>query len=101
MAVTRTEVLRIAALARLRLEPEEVERMTGQLNGILAHIAALAEVDVAGADAVAGATEWPAARRPDEPGADPLHRPAAALAPAWQEGFFTVPRLAALDDGAA
>ena len=39
MAVSLDDVLRVAALARLRLDPAEVERFTAQLNSILDHMA--------------------------------------------------------------
>lgn len=97
MAVTREDVLQVAKLARLRLSDAEVERFTAQLNGILSHIEVLRAVDVERVEAVAGATEWEAPLRPEGIGPDGLAEPAAALAPAWRDGFFTVPRLAALD----
>ncbi|MBX6362447.1 MAG: aspartyl/glutamyl-tRNA amidotransferase subunit C [Gemmatimonadetes bacterium] len=96
MAVTREEVLHVARLARLRLLPEEVERFTGQLNDILEHFGELASADLAGI-APEPATSWPAPVRPDTAPPDPLALPPSALAPAWEAGFFTVPRLAALD----
>ena len=37
----------------------------------------------------------------DVPGPDPLLHTPAELAPAFQEGFFTLPRLAAMDSGEA
>jgi aspartyl-tRNA(Asn)/glutamyl-tRNA(Gln) amidotransferase subunit C len=96
----RETVMRIAALARLRLDRDEVERLTAQLNDILRHVEALGAVDVAGVEGGAGAVGvagGAAPLREDVPGADPLARPPAELAPAWMDGFFTVPRLAALD----
>lgn len=100
MAVSRQDVWQVARLARLRLTPDEVERYTVQLNGILAHVEELRELDVEGVEAVGGATEWVAPLHPDEVAPDALKRPVAELAPAWQDGFFTVPRIAALDAGA-
>lgn len=97
MAIAREHVLHIARLARLRLSPDEVERMTEQLSAILDHVARLAEADVEGVDATQGEGEEAAPLRHDEPGADRLECSPAGLAPAWQDGFFTVPRLAALD----
>ena len=38
MAITRDEVRRVAALARLRLEPGEEERLTADLDHILARL---------------------------------------------------------------
>ncbi|HET9984793.1 MAG TPA: Asp-tRNA(Asn)/Glu-tRNA(Gln) amidotransferase subunit GatC [Longimicrobiales bacterium] len=96
MAVTREQVLHVATLARLRLSPDEVERFTGQLNDILEHFGELASADLAGI-AAEPATSWPSPMRPDTAPPDPLALPPSALAPAWEAGFFTVPRLAALD----
>jgi aspartyl-tRNA(Asn)/glutamyl-tRNA(Gln) amidotransferase subunit C len=96
MAVTREQVLHVAALARLRLSPEEVERFTGQLNDILEHFGELSSADLAGT-LPEPATSWPSPMRSDAAPPDPLALPPSALAPAWEAGFFTVPRLAALD----
>ena len=41
MSVDRTEVARIASLARLRFGEDEVERLTAELNGILEHVEVL------------------------------------------------------------
>src|SRR5690606_7027151 len=96
MAVSRDDVLRVAALARLRLEPAEVERFTAQLNSILDHIGALGRAQ--GAAARAGEpADWPAPQRDDAGAPDALAVPPADLAPAWEDGFFAVPRLPALD----
>lgn len=94
MAVTREEVLRVAALARLRLEPREVERMTAQLNAILDHADALGAGDAGAVDEGDDAAAPPPLRA-DEPPADPLAFGPERLAPAWADGFFTVPRLSA------
>src|SRR3954454_21870597 len=47
-ALTRKEVEEIALLARLHLEPEELERMQNELGAILEHFDALAAVDTSG-----------------------------------------------------
>ncbi len=96
MPVTSADVLHVAALARLRLSAAEVEKMTAQLNDILAHVAELAEAGTAGIEPEP-ATTWPARLRSDDEPADTLSLPPADLAPAWAQGFFTVPRLAAMD----
>jgi len=93
----RDTVLRIAALARLRLDRDEVERLTAQLNDILRHVDALGAVEVAGVEGESGVGGGAAPLREDVPGSDSLAVPPAELAPAWMDGFFTVPRLAALD----
>ena len=97
MSVTREDVLYVAKLARLELSAEEITAFTGQLNNILEHVADLESADVSNVSALTGASEWPAPLRADEPGADPLSLEPTALANAAEQGFFTVPRLAALD----
>lgn len=97
MAVTPEEVRHVASLARLRLEPEEVEQMTRELNGILTHVDELESADVEGAG---GGVEpgYRAPLRADDPAPDPLAYGPDALAPEWRGGFFAVPRLASHED---
>ncbi|MFW5951774.1 MAG: Asp-tRNA(Asn)/Glu-tRNA(Gln) amidotransferase subunit GatC [Gemmatimonadota bacterium] len=103
MDVAPDQIRRIAALAGLDLDDEELDRLTGDLNDILAHVDALAAVAEKAAglrDAARVATTYPVPGdtegrlRPDEPGSDPLVTPPARLAPDFREGFFTVPLLA-------
>lgn len=97
MSVDPEEVARIATLAKLQITPDEAVEMSQQLNSILGHMDALSKVDVAGARAVASVTDTPAPVRRDAIAPDVLARDAAHGAPDWREGFFVVPRLAALD----
>jgi aspartyl-tRNA(Asn)/glutamyl-tRNA(Gln) amidotransferase subunit C len=99
MAITPEEVRRIAALARLRLDDAEAVAMAGELGSILEQVRVLGRAD--GGDAVPGAAEERAAPlRADAYGADLLHRSPDMLAPAWEDGFFVVPRLPATDPDA-
>jgi len=97
VSVSGGEVERIAALARLKLRPEEVVGFTGELNAILDHIAELREVDVEGIAEVVGVVEGGAPIRSPEAFPDPLQRPLQEMAPDWREGFFVVPRLPAME----
>ncbi|HZZ29796.1 MAG TPA: Asp-tRNA(Asn)/Glu-tRNA(Gln) amidotransferase subunit GatC [Pirellulales bacterium] len=45
MALTHHEVEKVSLLGRLLLTPEELDRMTMQLGGIVAYIEQLAELD--------------------------------------------------------
>jgi aspartyl-tRNA(Asn)/glutamyl-tRNA(Gln) amidotransferase subunit C len=95
VALSLEEVRRIAALARLRLSPEEEERFAGQLSAILGHVQELEALDLEGVEpmthALAGG-EAPALR------AD-LERPslgaevAVAAAPEKAGTHFKVPRV--------
>ncbi len=92
MGVTPEEVRRVAALAGLELEPGEVEALAGDLSRILEHVAALGEDEIEIEDRDrAGAR---ASLDDDIPGGDPLARPPSSFAPGFEEGLFTVPRLA-------
>lgn len=46
--IDRAEVGRVAALARLELSEEQVERFAGELSEILTHVERIAAVDVGG-----------------------------------------------------
>jgi aspartyl-tRNA(Asn)/glutamyl-tRNA(Gln) amidotransferase subunit C len=96
VAVSRSEVLRIAALARLEIADDEAERMAEDLTAILRHVEDLTEAELgpAAPDTISGA----APLRDDVAGAAPLSRPVSEIAPAWRDGFFTVPRLVAMAD---
>jgi aspartyl-tRNA(Asn)/glutamyl-tRNA(Gln) amidotransferase subunit C len=101
MAVGRAEVLHVAQLARLGLDESRVPELVEQLNGILAHMEVLREVDTRGVEATAevGVAQLPL--RPDVGPCIPLLHPLQAFAPAMRDDFFVVPRLAtheALDE---
>lgn len=98
MSVDRAEVDRIAHLARLSLEDEEADRLTAEMNLILAHAERLRTTDSEGSrstrpreveeklKAIQGVR--------DETGSpDPLSESPSAFAPEWGEGFFVVPPL--------
>ena len=99
MAVTHDDVRRIAELARLALDDAELDAFTVQLRSILAHVEHLEAADEPSPDQSAETPPVMARARTDRPGADPLHESPAGFACAWQDGFFTLPRLAAMDGG--
>ncbi|HEU4565359.1 MAG TPA: Asp-tRNA(Asn)/Glu-tRNA(Gln) amidotransferase subunit GatC [Gemmatimonadaceae bacterium] len=100
MAVTRDDVVHIAALARLAMPEGRVPELVEQLNGILSHMDVLQKVDTAGVIGTAGVGDAAAPLRPDVVSPLPLLRPLAEIAPEWRDGFFLVPRLATHEDAA-
>lgn len=98
MAVSPEEVSHIASLARLRLDPGEVEALSEQLSDILDHMEALRSVEAGGLPVMDRASGG-APLRADGAEPDALLQPPSAFAPAWSEPFFVVPRLSALDGG--
>jgi len=108
MSVSREDVERIAALARLDGfgEDEPVAggrpsgaRLTEELNRILEHIATLEEADISEVEQPIRLPSEPVPFRDPGLGPDSLAEGAPAdRAPQWRDGFFVVPRLPALMD---
>ncbi len=65
--IDREQVLHVARLARLRLSDEEVERMAGELSGILEHVERISELDLDGVEPTTHVIELENVLRPDEP----------------------------------
>jgi len=57
MAISQEEVQKVALLARLLLNPQEVDLMTSQLGQILDYMALLKEVNTEGVEPMAHAVE--------------------------------------------
>ena len=93
MAVDKDTVAKIARLARLKVEPAQQQALVGELNGILAWIEQLKEVDTTGVEPM---TSVVATRLPlREDVVNDGGRPEAVLAnaPDATAGFFTVPKV--------
>ncbi len=65
--IDREQVLHVAKLARLKLDAEEVERMSGELSGILDHVERISELDLDGVEPTSHVIELENVLRPDEP----------------------------------
>ncbi len=65
--LTRQEVEEIAQLARLHLEPDELEQMQQELGAILEHFGTIAAVDTAKVLPLTHAVAMDMTLRPDEP----------------------------------
>jgi aspartyl-tRNA(Asn)/glutamyl-tRNA(Gln) amidotransferase subunit C len=65
--IDREQVLQVARLARLRLDDDEVERMAGELSGILDHVERISELDLEGVEPTWHVIALENVLRPDEP----------------------------------
>jgi aspartyl-tRNA(Asn)/glutamyl-tRNA(Gln) amidotransferase subunit C len=97
VAVTIDDVRHVAALARLGLADERAAALAQEMNSILGHMDALAAVDTAGVDAVAGVGAGGLPVRADSGPPIPLARSLDAFAPSVRDGFILVPRLSTHD----
>jgi len=100
MAVTREEVLRIAALARFKLTDARVEVLAKELSTILGHVEVLATVDTASVQPAEGVGAGGTPLRADVSGPANLSAALETFAPEMKDGFFIVPRLATHEDAA-
>jgi len=99
MALSSKEVLKVGTLSRIRLTPEEVEKFSSQLSGILDYVDKLRELDTQGVEPLAHALPIHNVLRPDEPRPGLTPEQALAGAPQADGDFFRVPRV--LDEGAS
>ena len=91
MAITRDEVLHVAALARLELSDEEVERFREQLSAILEAVGKVAELDLSGVEPTAHPLELANVWADDEPRPCLPVEDALANAPDRDGALFRVP----------
>lgn len=93
MALTHEVVQHVAELARLSLNPAELDTFTQQLNDILAYMTKLQEVDTTGIPPLAHVIPLANAFREDEvePGLE--REGCLANAPEREAGAFVVPRI--------
>lgn len=66
MALSREDVEKVARLGRLMLTADELERMTGELQGILAYVDQLSEADTEGVEPIAHPADVHTVLRDDE-----------------------------------
>jgi aspartyl-tRNA(Asn)/glutamyl-tRNA(Gln) amidotransferase subunit C len=92
------EVREIAALARLRLDDAEVERMTHELDAILGYIDTVMNLDTGDAEPMTHAVPFDCPLREDVPGEPLPVEQALANAPRRDGGYFQVPRIIGGED---
>jgi aspartyl-tRNA(Asn)/glutamyl-tRNA(Gln) amidotransferase subunit C len=92
-AISREEVSHLAMLARIDLQPDELDRLAAQLDVILDAVATVTLV--AGEDVPATSHPMPLTNvtRPDEPRPCLTQEEALSGAPAAEAGRFRVPRI--------
>ena len=89
--IDREQVLHVARLARLELGDDEVERMSGELTGILGHIEKIAELDLEGVPPTSHVVEVTNALRDDVPRPSWPREQILEQAPAVRDDGFEVP----------
>jgi aspartyl-tRNA(Asn)/glutamyl-tRNA(Gln) amidotransferase subunit C len=93
MSVDTATVRRIAHLARIAVADDEVEHLKNELNGILAFVEQLQEVDVAGVDPMTSVTPMAMKKREDVVDNGGIAEDIVKNAPATESNFFVVPKV--------
>lgn len=91
--ISLAEVRKVAGLARLALSDEELEKMRGDLDGILDWMAALAKLDTSGVEPTFHAVEMVTPLRQDVVTPGLRHAEALRAAARSDAGAFAVPKV--------
>jgi aspartyl-tRNA(Asn)/glutamyl-tRNA(Gln) amidotransferase subunit C len=93
MSVDQSTVRHIAKLARIKVSDEEVQRLEGELSGILSWVEQLNEVDTAGVEPMTSVVEVDMKKRPDTVTDGDIPDRVIANAPQAENHFFAVPKV--------
>ena len=92
MSVSKDDVRKVARLARIAVSEDRLEPLAGELNGILAWIDQLNEVDVEGVEPMTSVVETVLPLRADIVTDGDRQAEVLANAPRTEDGFFVVPK---------
>lgn len=91
--VTQDDVRKIASLARLNPQGEELHQLTNDFNQILKFVGQIAEVDISSVSDALTDSELMYGMREDIPGKSVPIEDLRKIAPEFEAGFFVVPRV--------
>lgn len=93
MNLSADQVRQVAHLARLEINPDQVEHYAAQLSRILDMVGELSKVDTQGVEPMAHPLAMNQRLRPDEVTEPDRRAEYQAHAPAVQDGLFLVPKV--------
>jgi aspartyl-tRNA(Asn)/glutamyl-tRNA(Gln) amidotransferase subunit C len=93
MSLDPATVRRIAHLARIHIEADDIPRWQAELNGILGWVEQLAEIDVAGVPPLTGVADMALRMRDDAVTDGGIPEKILANAPARADSYFVVPKV--------
>ena len=93
MSLDHATVRRIASLARIRVEDDEIANLANELNGILGWIEQLNEVDVSDIEPLTGATHMAMVMRDDVVTDGGYPEKVLSNAPDRAGNFYAVPKV--------
>ena len=93
MSVDKNTVRKVARLARIAVPEERLEPLAGELNGFLAWIEHLNEVNVGGVEPMSTPVDLTLPMREDVISDGNIRDQVLANAPKTEDGFFVVPKV--------
>ncbi|MEO0567601.1 MAG: Asp-tRNA(Asn)/Glu-tRNA(Gln) amidotransferase subunit GatC [Pseudomonadota bacterium] len=93
MSIDTATAAKVAKLARIRVEDDELPALAQEFNTILGFIEQLSEVDVDGVEPMVSVTPMRLKRRDDEVSDGDQQGEVLSNAPDAREGFFSVPKV--------
>ncbi len=93
MSIDKETARRVAHLARIRVEEDQLEALAGEFNAILKFVEQLNEVDVEGVEPMTAVMPMRLKRREDVVTDGGYPDKILANAPDAREGFFAVPKV--------
>ena len=93
MAIDKETVKNVAHLARIDLEPKELEKLSGQLQDIIGFIDKLKTIDIKGINPTSHILPMNNVLREDQPGESLPIDKALENAPHREGNFFAVPQV--------
>lgn len=93
MSLSPEQIRQVAQLARLQLNPEQVEPYARQLSNILQMVDRLSSVDTANVSPMAHPLDMVQRLRPDAVSESDRRDDYQAIAPETQDGLYLVPKV--------
>ena len=93
MSLNAATVRRIAKLARIRVNDEEISTLQNELNAILGYVEQLGEVNVEGVEPLSGGAQMAMRQREDRLTDGDMAEKILANAPDRIGNFFAVPKV--------
>jgi aspartyl-tRNA(Asn)/glutamyl-tRNA(Gln) amidotransferase subunit C len=93
MSVDQAAVRRIARLARIAVEDNEIEHLQGEINAILSFVEELSAVNVDGVEPMTSVIPMKLPMREDVVTDGEIPQKVLANAPLSEDGFFLVPKV--------
>ena len=93
MSIDKDTAAKVAKLARIKVEEDQLDALAGEFNAVLGFIEQLNEVDVDGVEPMVSVTPMRLKRRGDVVTDGCMQDKILKNAPDAREGFFAVPKV--------